>query len=130
MSIFFLIKCMIVNQTTLYDHILQAGIDSNMLTIALEPEAAAIYVKHLPVDRRLDGEGGDLFRTFAPGSKYIVVDAGGMHAGKGGIFFKFPFKFYSHLFFRLASKPLSPLISINLFALYFNIYATYMLDIG
>ena len=76
----FFIKCMIVNQTTLYDHILQAGIDSNMLTIALEPEAAAIYVKHLPVDRRLDGEGGDLFNTFAPGSKYIVVDAGGMCA--------------------------------------------------
>ena len=90
---------MIVNQTTLYDHILQAGIDSNMLTIALEPEAAAIYVKHLPVDRRLDGEGGDLFRTFAPGYKYIVVDAGGMHAGIGGFIFKFPFKFYSHLFF-------------------------------
>nr|XP_022296996.1 heat shock 70 kDa protein 12A-like [Crassostrea virginica]XP_022296997.1 heat shock 70 kDa protein 12A-like [Crassostrea virginica] len=55
----------------------EAGIDSNMLTIALEPEAAAIFVKHLPVDRRLDGEGGDLFKTFAPGSKYIVVDAGG-----------------------------------------------------
>nr|XP_022297580.1 heat shock 70 kDa protein 12A-like [Crassostrea virginica] len=54
-----------------------AGIDSNMLTIALEPEAAAVYVKHLPVDKRLDGEGGDLLRTFAPGSKYIVVDAGG-----------------------------------------------------
>ena len=51
-----------------------------MLTIALEPEAAAIFVKHLPVDRRLDGEGGDLFKTFAPGSKYIVVDAGGMCA--------------------------------------------------
>ena len=51
-----------------------------MLTIALEPEAAAIFVKHLPVDRRLDGEGGDLFKTFAPGSKYIVVDAGGMYA--------------------------------------------------
>ena len=52
-----------------------------MLTIALEPEAAAIFVKHLPVDRRFDGEGGDLFKTFAPGSKYIVVDAGGMYAG-------------------------------------------------
>ena len=51
-----------------------------MLTIALEPEAAAIFVKHLPVDRRFDGEGGDLFKTFAPGSKYIVVDAGGMYA--------------------------------------------------
>ena len=52
-----------------------------MLTIALEPEAAALFVKHLSVDRQLDGKGGDLFRTFAPGSKYIVVDAGGMYAG-------------------------------------------------
>ena len=61
-----------------YNYILQAGIDSDKLTIALEPEAAAIYVKHLPVERRLDGEAGDVFKTFAPGSKYIVVDAGGM----------------------------------------------------
>ena len=52
-----------------------------MLTIALEPEAAAIFVKHLLVERRFDEEGGDLFKTFAPGSKYIVVDAGGMYAG-------------------------------------------------
>ena len=51
-----------------------------MLTIALEPEAAAIFFKHLPVDRRLYGEGGDLFKTFAPDSKYIIVDAGGMYA--------------------------------------------------
>ena len=52
------------------------------MTIALEPEAAALFVKHLSLERRrLDGEGGDLFRTFAPGSKYIVVDAGGMYAG-------------------------------------------------
>lgn len=40
-----------------------------MLTIALEPEAAALYVKHLPVERNLE--------TFSPGSKYIVVDVGG-----------------------------------------------------
>ena len=51
------------------------------MTIALEPEAAALFVKHLSVDRQLDGKGGDLFRTFAPGSKYIVVDAGGMFVG-------------------------------------------------
>lgn len=56
----------------------QAGIDTKMLTIALEPEAAALYVKHLPVERRVDGQEGDVFQTFSPGSKYIVVDAGGM----------------------------------------------------
>lgn len=49
-----------------------------MLTIALEPEAAALYVKHLPVDKRIDGKEGDMFQTFSPGSKYIVVDAGGL----------------------------------------------------
>lgn len=38
-----------------------------------------MYVKHLPVERRLEGEVGDVFKTFSPGSKYIVVDAGGMH---------------------------------------------------
>ena len=45
----------------------------------MEPEAAAMYVKHLPVEKRLEGELGDVFKTFSPGSKYIVVDAGGMH---------------------------------------------------
>lgn len=49
-----------------------------MLTIALEPEAAALFVKHLPLDRRVDGKAGDMFQTFFPGSKYIVVDAGGL----------------------------------------------------
>lgn len=48
-----------------------------MLTIALEPEAAALFVKHLPVERKVDGKRGDGFKTFAPGSSYIVVDAGG-----------------------------------------------------
>nr|XP_022298993.1 heat shock 70 kDa protein 12A-like isoform X1 [Crassostrea virginica] len=55
----------------------EAGIDTDILTIALESEAAALFVKHLSIDRQLDGKGGDLFRTFVPGSKYIVVDAGG-----------------------------------------------------
>lgn len=56
---------------------LEAGIDSKMLTIVLEPEAAATFVKHLPVERRVDGQEGDVFQTFSSGSKYIVVDAGG-----------------------------------------------------
>jgi hypothetical protein len=48
-----------------------------MLVIALEPEAAALFVKHLPVERRVDGKDGKGFQTFSPGSEYIVVDAGG-----------------------------------------------------
>ncbi|XP_062614580.1 heat shock 70 kDa protein 12A-like [Saccostrea cucullata] len=55
----------------------KAGISSEKLTIALEPEAAAIFVKYLPVDRKVDGELGETFKTFSKGSKYIVVDAGG-----------------------------------------------------
>ena len=51
-----------------------------MLTKALEPEAVAMFVKHLPVDRRLDEEHEDLLHTFAPGSRYIVEDAGGMYS--------------------------------------------------
>lgn len=33
---------------------------------------------YLPVDKRVDGKKGECFQAFALGSKYIVVDAGGM----------------------------------------------------
>jgi hypothetical protein len=56
-----------------------------MLTIALEPEAAALFVKHVPVYRRTVGKAGDGFHAFSPGSKYIVVDAGGTHSLKCGV---------------------------------------------
>ncbi|XP_052271902.1 heat shock 70 kDa protein 12A-like [Dreissena polymorpha] len=51
----------------------EAGISSQKLTIALEPEVASIYCKHLQVT--MDGEGG--VSSFRPGKKYIVLDAGG-----------------------------------------------------
>jgi hypothetical protein len=45
---------------------------------ALEPEAASLYCKHLPVER-LQGEGGGQgFGAFSNGSKYLVLDCGGM----------------------------------------------------
>lgn len=72
-----LIKCRIAN-FKFHFYWSQAGIDTKMLTIALEPEAAALYVKHLPIEKRVDGKEGDVFQTFSPGSKYIVVDAGGL----------------------------------------------------
>jgi hypothetical protein len=59
--------------------------------IALEPEAAALFVKHVPVERRIDGKAGDGFQTFCPGSKYIVVDAGGMYCIKIGLVKRIPF---------------------------------------
>lgn len=49
-----------------------------MLTIALEPEAAALFVKHLPVEKRVAGNEKKDLETFTPGSKYIVIDAGGL----------------------------------------------------
>lgn len=45
-----------------------------MLTIALEPEVAVLYVKQLPVQKRVCETESEDFETFAPGSKYIVVD--------------------------------------------------------
>ncbi|XP_033743088.1 heat shock 70 kDa protein 12B-like isoform X2 [Pecten maximus] len=50
-----------------------AGIRGDHLMIALEPEAASLYCKYLPLE--LKGEGG--LQSFTPGSKYIVLDAGG-----------------------------------------------------
>jgi len=38
----------------------------------LEPEAASLYCKHLPVEKR-SGVG---FEAFQAGSKYLVLDAG------------------------------------------------------
>ncbi|XP_021355916.1 heat shock 70 kDa protein 12A-like isoform X2 [Mizuhopecten yessoensis] len=52
-----------------------AGIKSDQLTIALEPEAASLYCKHLPVEKMGGSEQG--FTCFSKGSKYLVLDAGG-----------------------------------------------------
>ncbi|KAH3738013.1 hypothetical protein DPMN_044616 [Dreissena polymorpha] len=52
----------------------KAGISSEKLTIALEPEAASIYCRHIPVE--LDGTSG-IASSFRFGKKYLVLDAGG-----------------------------------------------------
>ncbi|XP_052781110.1 heat shock 70 kDa protein 12A-like isoform X2 [Mya arenaria] len=51
-----------------------AGISSDKLSIALEPEAAAIYCRLLPMENN-DQDG--LLSTLKTGSKVLVVDAGG-----------------------------------------------------
>jgi hypothetical protein len=51
---------------------IQAGIDGDNLIIALEPEAASMFCKYMPVKR-----GTDSLCTFQPGSKYIILDCGG-----------------------------------------------------
>ncbi|KAL5012749.1 hypothetical protein ScPMuIL_011300 [Solemya velum] len=54
----------------------KAGINGDALEIALEPEAASIYCRHIPLQRTEKG-GKVSVETFSPGSKYLVLDAGG-----------------------------------------------------
>ena len=55
--------------------VLQAGIQDENLVLALEPEAASIFCKHdsLQLQQRTE------IASFTPGSKYIVLDAGGIN---------------------------------------------------
>ncbi|KAL3880726.1 hypothetical protein ACJMK2_032943 [Sinanodonta woodiana] len=53
-----------------------AGINGDQLMIALEPEAASMFCKHLPVDR-ISGAPDTGISVFSPGTKYLVLDAGG-----------------------------------------------------
>ncbi|XP_060589195.1 heat shock 70 kDa protein 12A-like [Ruditapes philippinarum] len=52
----------------------QAGIPGSKLKIALEPEAASLYCRYLPVQK---GHEQNSLASFEPGTKYIVLDAGG-----------------------------------------------------
>ncbi|XP_062609968.1 heat shock 70 kDa protein 12B-like, partial [Saccostrea cucullata] len=54
-----------------------AGIPRDQLLITLEPEAASLYCKQLPIEK-LKSEGGvQGFGVFSTGSKYLVLDCGG-----------------------------------------------------
>ena len=60
----------------------QAGLvtdlNSDSLILALEPEAASVWCKKLPSDGFIsEGVGEDTLEQ-APGTKYMVVDCGGM----------------------------------------------------
>ncbi|XP_053408420.1 heat shock 70 kDa protein 12B-like [Mercenaria mercenaria] len=55
---------------------IKAGITTEKLTIVLEPEAASLYCRHLPVDTTVS-DGSLTISEFPTGSKYIVLDAGG-----------------------------------------------------
>ncbi|KAK3577257.1 hypothetical protein CHS0354_030542 [Potamilus streckersoni] len=52
----------------------EAGIMNENLKIALEPETASIYCRLLPVEKMAEGAG---VCSLKPGSKYMVLDAGG-----------------------------------------------------
>lgn len=46
----------------------------DQLTVALEPEAASIYCRRLPAEKLM---GANMAHPLQPGSKYLVLDAGG-----------------------------------------------------
>ena len=54
----------------------QAGIKGGNLTVALEPEAASLYCRHLPVERNM-GDKSLSLASFKPGTRYLVLDCGG-----------------------------------------------------
>ncbi|KAK3097741.1 hypothetical protein FSP39_012697 [Pinctada imbricata] len=53
-----------------------AGISEKQLALALEPEAAAIYCKHLEFYRKTQGKEA-VMAQFDPGTKFMVADLGG-----------------------------------------------------
>jgi len=48
-----------------------------MFSIVYEPEAASVYARLLPVDRFVGENKTTILKTFDPGKKFIVIDAGG-----------------------------------------------------
>lgn len=56
--------------------VFQAGIPNGQLSLALEPESAAIFCKEQALNK-VGGVDGIYLRAFDPGQKYIVVDCGG-----------------------------------------------------
>ena len=57
---------------------LQAGISNDHLVIALEPEAASLLCRRLPVDKMASKDETSV-TSFSEGAKYMVVDAGGVY---------------------------------------------------
>ena len=55
---------------------MQAGIESEQLTLALEPEGAAVYCKEIAVKVEETTHGAAL-SAFRPGSKFLLLDLGG-----------------------------------------------------
>ncbi|XP_052076865.1 heat shock 70 kDa protein 12B-like [Mytilus californianus] len=54
----------------------KGGIPNSQLMLALEPESASIYCKHIPSERMVCG-GKSTLDAFSPGTKYLILDAGG-----------------------------------------------------
>jgi len=54
---------------------IQAGISNDQLTLAYEPEVAAIYCKEVKIAQA--SETQKELKGFSPGSRYMVIDLGG-----------------------------------------------------
>ena len=52
----------------------QAKLNPEKLTIALEPEAASLFCRHLPTDKK---NYTPSVSSFSAGTQYLVLDAGG-----------------------------------------------------
>lgn len=68
---------------------LKAGIPDDLLTLAYEPEAAALCCKEMVVQRSQGLENCNL-ESFSVGQKFIVLDCGGKN--KKLLFFEMQFK--------------------------------------
>ncbi|CAG2193276.1 unnamed protein product [Mytilus edulis] len=55
----------------------KAGISGEQLTLALEPEAASLYCRKVPVSVETTKDGGKAIAAMQNGSQYIVFDQGG-----------------------------------------------------
>lgn len=64
-----------------YLYLYQAGISQDQLTLALEPEAASLYCRKVPVSVETTKDGGKVIAAMQKGSKYIVFDQGGKARG-------------------------------------------------
>ncbi|KAL3871047.1 hypothetical protein ACJMK2_039070 [Sinanodonta woodiana] len=56
---------------------LHAGIKDGNLLLALEPEAASLLCRLIPVQTMKGADCAAILATFKPGSRYMVLDAGG-----------------------------------------------------
>lgn len=56
---------------------IEAGIDTKRLSLALEPEAASLFCRYLPVQKVRGEDGMSQIKSLAPGKRYLVLDAGG-----------------------------------------------------
>ncbi|XP_063414688.1 heat shock 70 kDa protein 12A-like [Mytilus trossulus] len=52
-------------------------IDHDQLILALEPEAASIHCRRVPVGVQTEGDGRKIIAAMAPGAQFIVLDQGG-----------------------------------------------------